>query len=384
MRGEVLLVTGSRADWGLLRSVARRIDEAEGLSLALLATGSHLDPRYGETASEILADGFEIHERVPILSDGDGSREAAAALAKAADGVAGVLERRKPALMLVLGDRYEILGAVSAALLMRVPVAHLCGGDVTGGAFDDQIRHAITKMAHLHFPSNMVSADRIVQMGESPDRVYTVGSPGLDNLSDFMPPARASFLRDVGLPADKPFLMVTFHPATLDPMPGVTQFEELAAALAGMLDDLSVLFTGTNADPEGSKLNAAARAFADTHDGAVFHDSLGHERYFAALSHAAAVVGNSSSGLYEAPSLGLPTVNIGMRQEGRLRAASVIDCPAERSAIRNAIDKALAFDMRGVTNPYGDGKTAERIVEILKGVENPGALLKKQFYVAEG
>ncbi len=383
MRGEVLLVTGSRADWGLLRSVARRFDVAEGLSLAILATGTHLDPRYGETASEIIADGFEVHERVPILSAGDGSRDAAAALAKAADGIADVLERRKPALMLVLGDRYEILGAVSSALLLRVPVAHLCGGDVTGGAFDDQIRHAITKMAHLHFPSNALAADRIVQMGEAPDRVHTVGSPGLDGLSDFAPPSRASFLQDVGLPADKPFLMVTFHPATLDPVPGVTQFRELAAALEETLGDTSVLFTGTNADPEGRKLNEAAQAFADAHDGAVFHDSLGHERYFAALSHAAVVVGNSSSGLYEAPSFGVPTVNIGLRQEGRLRASSVIDCPAERSAIRDAIGEALRFDMQGVTNPYGDGNAAGRIVDVLKSLENPEALLKKRFHVLE-
>lgn len=379
MRGEVLLVTGSRADWGLLRSVARCLREAEGLDLAILATGAHLDPRFGETAKEIVADGFEIQERVAILSGNDGDLAAVGAMAKASDGVAEVLARRKPALMLVLGDRYEILGAVSAALLMRIPVAHLCGGDVTGGAFDDQIRHAITKMAHVHFPSNELAGQRILQMGENPDCVHVVGSPGLDSLAGFQPPSRAAFMADIGLPAEKPFLMVTFHPATLDRVPGVEQFAELSSALEEVLDEFSILLTGTNADPEGMKLNTVAKAFADAHPNVAFWDSLGHERYFAALSYAAAVVGNSSSGLYEAPSFGLPTVNIGTRQEGRLRAASVVDCDARRGDILTAIRSALKIDMRSITNPYGDGKAGQRIAEVLQALGNPADLLQKKF-----
>ncbi len=378
---DVLLVTGTRADWGLLRSPARLMRDDERFRLRILATGTHLDETRGATAAEIEADGFTIAHRVPILEPGaDDSAAVTRALARGVQGVGAVLAASPPDLMLVLGDRYEILGAVCAAQMARVPVAHIAGGDITEGAIDDALRHAITKMSHLHFVTNEAAAARVRQMGEDPTRVHVVGSPGLDGLLETPRESPAALRTRLGLAVDCPLLVITFHPATLETTPALDQFAELTAALDGLDPSVALLFTGSNADAEGRRLTEAARIYAERRPNSTFRDSLGHDGYAAALGAATAVVGNSSSGLYEAPSFGIPTVNIGDRQAGRLRAVSVIDCPPTRAAIAEAVARALVTDARDVVNPYGDGRAGARIVEILAALESPAALARKRFH----
>lgn len=381
---EVLLVTGTRADWGLLRSPARLMRHDARFCLRILATGAHLDEAMGATAAEIEADGFAIAHRVPILEPGaDDAAAVTRALARAVDGIGAILAEAPPDLMLVLGDRYEILGAVSAAQMARVPVAHIAGGDITEGAIDDAIRHAITKMSHLHFVTNAESAMRVRQMGEDPDRVHVVGSPGLDGLLEARQEAPEALRARLGLAPDGPLLLVTFHPATLESDSSLDQFAELTAALDALPSSVALLFTGSNADTEGRRLTEAARGYAERRPNSAFRHSLGHDGYASALGAATAVVGNSSSGLYEAPSFGIPTVNIGDRQAGRLRADSVIDCAPAREAIAAALARALVMDARDVVNPYGDGRSGARIVEILAALEVPSSLLRKRFHIED-
>jgi len=380
---DVLLVTGTRADWGLLRSPALLMRDDPRVRLRVLATGSHLDPTLGATASELEADGFTIAYRVPILDHrADDVAAVTGALARAVEGIGAVLATAAPDLMLVLGDRYEILGAVSAAQVARVPVAHIAGGDITEGAIDDAFRHAITKMSHIHFVTNPQSAARVAQMGEDPARIHVVGSPGLDGLLRAVHEPPATLRARLGLAGDGPLFLITFHPATLEPESALAQFRELLAALDDLDPSVALLLTGSNADAEGRRLTEAARAYAERRPNSAFRDSLGHDGYAAALNAATAVVGNSSSGLYEAPSFGIPTVNIGDRQAGRLRAASVIDCAAKRAAIADALGRALVLDARKVHNPYGDGRSGQRILDVLTALEAPASLLRKQFHEA--
>jgi UDP-hydrolysing UDP-N-acetyl-D-glucosamine 2-epimerase len=292
--------------------------------------------------------------------------------------MADVLARLAPDLVLLLGDRYEILSVAMAATLARIPIAHIAGGDVTEGAFDDALRHAITKMAHLHFVTNSDAARRVRQLGEAADRIHVVGSPGLDLIRTTAVPARDAFFASLGLAPRAVNLLVTFHPVTLA-QDSMRQLEELLAALKELGSDVSLLFTGSNADPDARALEARLRAFAADHPSALVVPSLGAERFFAALSHMDAFVGNSSSGLYEAPSFGIPTVNIGDRQTGRLKADSVIDCAPARAEIGAAIARGLARGRRPTVNPFGDGHAAERITRVLRAVSEPKALLVKRF-----
>lgn len=380
MKRTICFVTGSRADYGLILDLMRLVRNDPGFDLRLVVTGAHLAAGFGDTQRAILEDGFTVDARVDMLLAGDNPVAVTKATGLAVIGFADALDRLAPDLLFIPGDRYEMLAAAQAALIARVPVAHLCGGDVTEGAFDEAIRHSITKMAHLHFVTNRDARHRVCQMGEAPETVFEVGSPGLDVLLAAEPMDRESFFASVGMEPGSPTLLVTFHPPTLDALEPAVQLEEMLAALENAGPDAGLIFTGTNADTEGRRLNARIMAFAAAHRRACFHPSLGLRRYAAALRHVSAVVGNSSSGLYEAPSFAVPTVNIGDRQKGRLRAASVIDCPPDRAAIRQAIGRALSLDCSAVVNPYGDGKSAPRILAALKAVADPAALLKKRFH----
>jgi UDP-hydrolysing UDP-N-acetyl-D-glucosamine 2-epimerase len=372
----ILAVTGARSDWGLLVPVLGSIRDDRAFDLRLAVTGQHLVA--GSPSLEaILADGFSIDHQIDMGIDGDSAEAVTAAMARALAGFGALLASRRPDLLLVLGDRYETLAAVEAALVARVPVAHLCGGDVTEGAIDDAIRHAITKMAHLHFVTNADAARRVAQLGEDPGRIHTVGSPGLDRIAEIEPMSREAFFTAVGLTPRARNLLVTFHPVTLADDTD-RQHQAMLDALTS-LDEVGLIFTGSNADPGARAIDARTRAFVAARDNAVFFESLGSARYFSALRHVDAVVGNSSSGLYEAPSFEKPTVNIGERQTGRPRAASVIDCPPDTAAITAAIGRAFAMDCTGVSNPYGDGRAAERIVAVLKTIDDPAALLHKSF-----
>lgn len=374
---KVLVVSGTRADWGLLQPVLALLRDDARFALEILVTGQHLMAGNNSVAA-IEAAGFAVAHRVDMeLAGGDSDAALCAATGRALAGVGAVLADSRPDVMLVLGDRYEILGAVMAALLSKVPVAHIAGGDVTEGAFDDSIRHAITKMSALHFATTEEAAARVRQMGETPARVFVTGSPGIDQVLDVPRMCRAAFFDSVGLAPQARNFVITLHPATL--------FADNAAMARAMLDALDsypqagLIFTGSNADPGAAELERIIRLWMGGRDYAVFHASLGSTRYFSALEHCDLVLGNSSSGLYEAPSFGIPTVNIGDRQARRVRAASVIDCAPEAGAIRAAIDMALAGSWSGTVNPYGDGQAAPRILSHLAAVDDPAALIRKSF-----
>lgn len=373
----ILAVTSTRADWGLLVPVLAALRSDAAFQLELLVTGQHLQDPDGAAAA-LAADGFVADHVVDLgLGAKDDAAAVSGAMGKATAGIGAAILASKPDLVLMLGDRYEILAAASAAVVCRVPIAHLCGGDVTEGAFDDACRHAITKMANLHFPTNAQAAVRIAKMGEDPANVHLVGSTGLDRVRAVQPLGRAEFFQAVGLPDGAPTLLVTVHPATLAEDP-ILECRALLSALK-QLPDVSVLVTGSNADPGGAAIDGLMRDFVAERANAAFFASLGSSRYFSALTHCDAVVGNSSSGLYEAPSFAIPTVNIGTRQDGRPRAASVLDCPPEVDAILAAIGGALSQGRVSVENPYGDGHAAPRIVEVLSGVHDPARLVRKAF-----
>ncbi len=373
----ICAVTGSRADWGLLRPVLDGIRAVDDLELQLAVTGSHLSPAHGHTVDIIEDQGFSIDARIDLAQRGDDARAVTQALGRGVAAFADVLQDLDPDLLLVLGDRFEILAAVQAALIARVPVAHIAGGDITEGAFDDAIRHAISKMSHLHFATHAEAARRLRQMGEA--RVHLSGSPGIDQLLATPRLDRAALSQSLEFPLRARNLAITFHPATLDDADPLEQLGALLAALDRLGPDTGLVFTGANSDTGGDRLNARVKEFVDSRDNACLHRSLGQQRYYSLVALADAVVGNSSSGLYEAPSLGTPTVNIGSRQDGRPRAASVIDCAAEADAIVEAIHAAYRRDMAGVENPYGDGRASERILDVLRGPWSRQALIHKRF-----
>lgn len=374
---KILAVTGTRADWGLLVPVLTLMRDDPRFELVIAVTGQHL-AQGSRSLDAIKEDGFGIEHYITMnLTYDDSSKALTKAMGECVAGSGAIFDKAKPDICLVLGDRYEILCVVSAALVCGVPVAHLCGGDVTHGAFDDAIRHAITKMSALHFVTNSDAARRVQQLGEDPAHVIVSGSPGIDRILSQPLLAREEFLADVGLPQEGEFILVSFHPETLASH-RETQLSALVEALAAY-PELGLLLSGSNADPGGRAIDSAFAALAQARNNAVFVNSLGSRRYFSAMAHASLLLGNSSSGIYEAPSFGIPTVNIGDRQAGRPRARSVIDCAAKPTAIREAIERARALDCRGVENPFGDGHAANIIVETLSKIDTPSKLIKKTF-----
>lgn len=375
----ICVVTGSRADYGLLQWVMHGIRDAPDLDLQLIVTGAHLEPRFGLTVDQIRADGFRVDAAVPLGLTGDTPGEVAGAMARCLTGVSQALERLRPDILLVLGDRYEILAAAEAALLQGIPLAHIAGGDVTEGAFDESIRHALTKLSHLHLTTHARAAGRVAQMGEDPARISVVGSPGLDQLRQMSLLQGAALETALGAPLGVRNLLITYHPVTLEADHGLQGFEALLAALDTFPEDVVAWITRPNADPGHVAIEATLNRWATGRPNAHVFASLGQIRYLSLMAQVDAVVGNSSSGLYEAPSLGVPTVDIGDRQKGRLAAASVIRCPAEQAAIAEAIRQAFVLDCRGIENPYGDGFSARRIVEVLRAAPPREALLAKHF-----
>ncbi|NOX75385.1 MAG: UDP-N-acetylglucosamine 2-epimerase (hydrolyzing) [Gammaproteobacteria bacterium] len=376
----ICAVTGSRADWGLLRPVLDGIRAAGELQLQLAVTGSHLSFAHGHTVAAIETEGFDVDARIDLAQTGDDARAVTHALGRGVLGFADALQNLAPDLLLVLGDRYEILAAVQAALIARVPVAHIAGGDITEGAFDDAIRHAISKLSHLHFATHADAARRLKQMGEA--NVFLTGSPGIDQILATPRLTRTELSQSLEFPLRERNLAITFHPATLENAEPLAQLNALLTTLDALCNnnpDTGLIFTGSNSDTSGEALNTRIAEFVATRNHACLHPSLGQQRYYSLVAEADAVVGNSSSGLYEAPSLGTPTVNIGSRQHGRPRAASVVDCSAEIDAIAAAINTALTLDLSGVENPYGDGHAAGRILAVLRGPWTRESLIHKRF-----
>jgi UDP-hydrolysing UDP-N-acetyl-D-glucosamine 2-epimerase len=375
------VVTVARSDYGHLLPLLEGLRAAPDVTLFLYVAGSHLSPRFGRTADLVEADGWPIAARID-MGVGDEAPEAiAAATGRGVLGFAAEFQRRRPDLLVVLGDRYEMLSAAVAALPFALPVAHLHGGEVTEGAMDEQIRHAITKLAHLHFPAAEPYAARLRRMGEEPWRVHCCGAPGLDRLRPRAGLSREALGVRLGGPLGRPTLLVTFHPETLAAADVPRQADELMAALEKVEGD--VVATAPGADVAHAAISAALERLASRRPATRVVTTLGDEAYCTLLREADVMVGNSSSGLIEAPTFGLPVVNVGDRQRGRLRAANVLDVPAEREAIaeaiRRALDPAFRAGLAALVNPYGDGAAAPRIARVLREVELSSRLVRKRF-----
>lgn len=365
----ICVVTATRAEYGLLRPVLQKLTVTPAFKLQLVVTGAHLCPWLGETVREIETDGLHIAARLPIFIQEE--EPVAKTIARTLMVFDGYFAAHRPDVVLLLGDRFEIFAVATAAAARHIPIAHISGGDVTLGAADEYYRHCITKMASLHFPSCADSAERLVCMGEEPERVFCVGGLGDENIRTLPKMSRAELCASTGFPLMQPFALVTYHPETSAnaPDPGV-QVDALCAAMEAV-PGVFWLITGSNADAGGQLCTAKMQAFAAAHpDRAGFIQSLGLRRYLSAMQCAALVVGNSSSGVVETPTFGVPTVNIGQRQAGRLLCANVLCCPAETDAMKQTIQQALspAFSVRAHTakSPYNGGDTSGKICEVLR------------------
>jgi len=379
---KICVITGTRAEYGLLRWVMQGIQDDSELILQIIATGMHLSPEFGLTYQAIEQDGFQINRKVEMLTSSDTPVGIAKSMGLGVIGFADALNDLNPDLILVLGDRFEIFSAVSAALVARIPVAHLHGGEATEGLIDEAIRHAITKMSHLHFVAAEAYRQRVIQLGEQPDRVFLVGGLGIDNIKRLQLLDRDALEDSLDLKLGRKNLLVTFHPVTLETATAADQMKELLAALAD-LQDTHLIITLPNADTDGRTLIKMVEKFVAQHPNARAYTSLGQLRYLSCLAYVDGVVGNSSSGLSEVPSFKKGTINIGDRQRGRLQAASIINCEPNRKSISAALEKLYSTDFQEclsrVTNPYGDAGASEAIISEVKSVTLDG-LLKKRFY----
>jgi GDP/UDP-N,N'-diacetylbacillosamine 2-epimerase (hydrolysing) len=382
MNRKICVVTGTRADYGLLRWVMQGIKDDADLKLQIIATGMHLSPEFGLTYKAIKADGFEIDRKVEMLTSSDTPAGIAKSMGLGMIGFADVLNELNPDLIVVLGDRFEIFSAVATALVARIPVAHLHGGETTEGAFDEAFRHSITKMAHLHFVAADEYKQRVIQLGEQPECVFLVGGLGIDNIKRLKLLERNALEADLGFKLGKKNLLITFHPVTLEKASAVTQMQALLATLA-KLEDIQLIFTMPNADTEGRTLIKMVEEFTSQHANAHAFTSLGQLRYLSCIAQVDGVVGNSSSGLAEVPSFKKGTINIGDRQRGRLQATSIINCEPTQKSITDAISilysPSFQEDLSQVRNPYGEGGASEKVVHTLKSI-NIKNINKKAFY----
>lgn len=375
------VVTVGRSDYGIYLPILRKIQEEPDLTLYLIVAGMHLSPEFGLTVQMIETDAFEIAERVEMLLSSDTPEGIAKSMGLGMIGFAQAYARFRPDILLVLGDRFEMHVAVVAALPFKIPVAHIHGGEVTEGAIDDALRHSITKLSHLHFVSTQEYARRVVQMGEEPWRVVVTGAPSLDNLRTLKLLSLGELGNRFGLRLARPPLLVTYHPVTLEYERTEWQVKELLRALEAF--DLPIVFTAPNADTNRRVITRMIEEFIKGHPSAWLVPNLGSQGYFSTMACAAAMVGNSSSGIVEAPSFGLPVVNVGIRQQGRVRSANVIDVGYDRNEIITGIRQAIAPEfrarLRSLRNPYGDGRASDVIVKHLSETVLDEHLIIKRF-----
>lgn len=378
---KICVVTGTRAEYGLLYRLMKEIQSDANLELQIIVTGMHLSPEFGLTYKEIEKD-FTITKKIEMLLSSDSPIGISKSMGLAQISFAEAYAELCPDIIVILGDRFEIFSAAAAAMIARIPIAHIHGGETTEGAFDEAIRHSITKMSHLHFAATEEYRRRIIQLGEQADHVFNFGAPGLDNIRDLTALTKEEFEQAIGFKLGRKNLLVTFHPVTLEKDTAEEQFQQLLLALDA-LEETRIIFTKANADIDGRAINSIIDKYISGNpDKAVAFASLGQLRYLSALRYVDAVVGNSSSGLIEAPSFRIGTINIGDRQKGRIKASSVIDCLPCRDEILNAVRKLYSPEfqegLRGVTNPYGTGGSSKKIAEVLRMVSLM-SLLKKQF-----
>jgi GDP/UDP-N,N'-diacetylbacillosamine 2-epimerase (hydrolysing) len=382
MTRKICVVTGTRAEYGLLRWVMQGIKDDDEVTLQIIATGMHLSPEFGLTYKEIEKDGFQIDKKVEMLVSSDTPVGIAKSMGLGLIGFADVFGELKPDMIVVLGDRYEIFASVAAALVARIPVAHLHGGETTEGAFDESMRHSITKMSHLHFVAVDEYRNRVIQLGEQPERVFMVGGLGIDNIKKLTLFERKELELALDFELNEKNLLITFHPVTLEESTSAGQMEELLEALK-TLKNTNLIFTMPNADTGSSELFEMITKFVTTQKNARAYTSLGQKRYLSCIKYVDGVIGNSSSGLIEAPSFCKGTVNVGDRQKGRIKADSVIDCQPDRESISAAIQRLYSSNfqikLKKIQNPYGDGGASKVIVQVLKDWPIK-SILKKSFY----
>lgn len=376
---KIAVVTATRAEYGILRPLILKLRDDVDIDLQVLVTGTHLEEKYGMTKNEIIKDKVPIHKCIPILTDGNTEYDVSIIMANAICGFAEYFRDEHPELLIVLGDRTEILGVCAAAMNARVPIAHLHGGEITEGAVDDCVRHAVSKMSYLHFPANESYRKRIIQMGESPERVFNVGALGVENILKVNLLSKEEVCNQVGIPLDKKYAVVTFHPVTLEGEDVEPQVKELTKAMDEN-NQYFYLITKANADAGGDRVNQLLEAYAQSRDNVKIVASLGMLRYLSALKYSEFALGNSSSGIVEAPALGIQTVNIGDRQRGRLMADTIINCDTSCDAICKAIQQAECTNHKP-SDLYGDGHTSDKIINVIKEFLFEEKIdLKKQFY----
>lgn len=382
MKGKICVVTGSRAEYGPSKPLLEEMKKDKDLRLQLIATGMHLSTEFGLTYQQIEKDGFVIDEKIEIILSSDTPVSISKSMGLGMISFAEAYERLKPDILIVIGDRFELLSAVTAALVSRILVAHVSGGEVTEGAFDDAIRHSITKMSHLHFTSTEEYRRRVIQLGEEPKRVFNVGAIGLDNIKRLKLLSKKALEKELNFKFNKYNLLVTFHPVTLENNTSKKYFQDLLSVL-DELTNTNMIFTKTNADTNGRIINELVDEYISAnHNKAIAFTSMGQLRYLSAMQFVDAVVGNSSSAIIEAPSFKIGTINIGDRQKGRVRAKSIIDCQPIKEDIRKAIKKIYSNEfkksLKSVINPHGDGNATKRIISIIKKTDFP--TIKKKFF----
>lgn len=369
MQRKVCIVTGTRAEWGLLSSIAQKLDRREDTELQIIATNMHLSPLYGHTIDEIISEGFKVNACVPMQIAGNSATDTVKSMAMCLDGMASALERLNPDIIVILGDRYEMLAVASAAFLMRIPIVHLHGGEVSEGALDDNIRHSITKLSALHLTSTEQYRQRVIQLGESPERVINTGAIGVYNVVTTPVMSQKELEQSIGTTIDRNTILATLHPATLDAISVDIRCQAFLDAL-DHFPQSNVIITYPNNDTDGRIIISMIEEYAKRHtDRVTLIPSLGKLRYLSALHYIGVVVGNSSSGIIEVPSMGIPTVDIGCRQSGRIASQSVIHCEADTASIAKAISYALSESGRQraqtATNPYYRYDTLELIVDAI-------------------
>lgn len=377
---KIAVVTGTRAEYGLLKNVMQRINNDSELELQLIVTGTHLSTEYGYTIEEIHNDSFDIKDEIDILLESNSKQAVAKSMGLAILGFSQSFARLKPDLLLILGDRYEIFASAAAAMAMNIPIAHISGGEITEGAMDEQIRHSITKMAHIHFPGAEAYAENIINMGEEAWRVFNVGDPGIENIKNMKFLSQDELKDDLGVEINKDTLLVTFHPVTLEIDQLPYQIENLINALEKV--NKKMIITFPNSDNGGKYIINELKKFKARNNKVYLYENLGVRRYLSVLKLCGAVIGNSSSAIVEAPLLKVPVVNIGNRQKGRLMANNIINCDYSSDNIVNSINIALDNEFtckaKDVKSLYGEGNTSQEIINILKNIDINEKLFKKR------
>lgn len=383
----VCVVTATRAEYGLLKNIIKLIEKDEELKLVLVATGTHLSKDFGYTVTEIREDKLPISAEIDILVEEEGGISASKTMAKAFYKFSDFFKNCKPDMLVVLGDRYELLPICACAMNEQIPISHISGGEITEGVIDDTIRHCVTKMSYLHFVSCEAYRKRVIQLGEEPSRVFNFGDVGVENICNMKLMSKSELEQEIGFCLDNPYGVVTFHPVTLEKASALKQLEELLNALKAT-EDMNFIITKSNADTEGKEINDRIDEFVEKNKNCKSYYSLGLLRYLSAVQYSEFVIGNSSSGIVEVPAFGIPTINIGDRQKGRLQANSILNCEPEKEAIIRQIKMARREEFKNNIkidqNPYKGKDTSKLIVETIKRfLYIEGIELKKQFYDVE-